>query len=192
MNYAIETLTMALKTGVEVGLWIKERRKAKGYTLDTVVDRMGGACSKSFLNQLEVNKYPQKDGSPMQPAPEIVDALADALSVSRNEMRDNFGYPPVTDELTHDEVLEEFTHAVSRYKRLGSRERVFFRLHANQLLDFLIEVGTDTNKGKTRAGRDRESGASRPAVRLATGDKMPEINLDEVKHRQKSGAKKKT
>lgn len=186
MTYAIETLTMALKTGVEVGLWIKERRKAKGYTLDVVVDRMGGLCTKSFLNQLEVNKYPQKDGSPMQPAPEILDALADALGLARNEVRDMFGYPAQHDELSYDETLEEFTHAVSRYKRLGPRERAFFRLHANQLIDFLIEVGTaDTKKGES----------STTTVRSAHRGEMPEIDLRDVKKlrgRKPASTRKKT
>lgn len=64
------------------GQWLRKKREAKGWSVRFLATLTNGACSGSFISQLENNTYAGKKGKPMQPDRDIVDALAGALGES--------------------------------------------------------------------------------------------------------------
>jgi len=182
MDICLELLNMALVKIENVGgMWLREKRQAKKMSQQMLADR-SGACTKSFISQVENNQYPREDGSPMQPDVNTVEAWADALGESRNEARKLFGYPEVDSELSQDETLAEFTYAVGRYKQLSGESRKYFLRHANEFLDLLIHIEND-NPEQTENDRGGGSGKSSTVdqtVRHAKTLDLPEISLEEA------------
>lgn len=171
-----------IKEGNAGGVWLYEKRTQKGWSQNTLAER-SGACGKSFISQIENNKYPNSDGSPMQPGVDIVEAWAEALGESKNEARRVFGYPEINTEASKDEVLQEFTDAVGRYKQLPEPMRVFFKRHVNDLLDLFIEVNEVPTK-KIPVPVNAQTGDTEPVdqtVRFVKPGSIPTISLEDIK-----------
>lgn len=163
------------------GMWLREKRLAKQWSQETLAER-SGACTKSFISQIENNKYPNKDGSPMQPSMSTVDAWAEALGESRNEARRLFNYPETDEELRPDEVLEEFTYAIGRYKQLSEPMRKYFGDHVNEFLDLLIRVESSHTE-EIDVPPDHQNGdgkAAHQTVRHAKTADLPEITVEDA------------
>gem|GEM_PF-1135930 len=122
------------------GVHLRQKREDRGWSQDRLAEKTGFVCTKSFISQIETNKYPRADGSPMQPKLEIVDALAEALGEPKNEFRKLAGYPPEEDELLTDEVAEKFSYTFAKYKNLSPRAQVLLDQHVSSTIDFLIEA----------------------------------------------------
>ena len=158
MDSCLESLNMTIVNIENLGgMWLREKRLAKQWSQETLAER-SGACTKSFISQIENNKYPNKDGSPMQPSISTVDAWAEALGESCNEARRLFNYPETDEELSPDEVLEEFTYAIGRYKQLSEPMRKYFGAHVNEFLDLLINVERRPHAGDRCSARPPKRG----------------------------------
>lgn len=59
--------------------WLKTNRKTSGLSLRRLADTIGNLCSDAYLSQLENRRYKGKKGALMQPAKEIVIALAETF-----------------------------------------------------------------------------------------------------------------
>lgn len=81
------------------GDWLRRSRKAVGITQKTLAERVssrGASVTLGYISNLERNYYPPKSGETNRPRMQIVDALADALEVPRDEARLAAGYAPET------------------------------------------------------------------------------------------------
>lgn len=121
------------------GIWLKDKRTAKGWSVRTLAEKANNICSSSFISQIENNSYVGKKGIPMKPGIEIVDALSRALGASLNEAREKADYPLLADELSESEVVKEFTYVISKYKNLSPRAKELANKHFSETIDFLLE-----------------------------------------------------
>ncbi len=175
------------------GMWLREKRLAKKWSQETLAER-SGACTKSFISQIENNKYPNKDGSPMQPSLSTVDAWAEALGESCNEARKLFNYPETDSELMPDEVLAEFTYAIGRYKQLSKPMQKYFGTHVNEFLDLLINIDS-AHTQEINVPPNHSTGdvsAASQTVHHAKTSELPEISVEdatELSKRKTKGAK---
>lgn len=192
MTWCLEVLNMAsIKTESYGGLWLREKRKAKGWSMEFLVTRTGGLCDKAFISQVENNQYRRKDGSPMQPRAELVDAWADALGESRYEARKVFNLPVDLDPELRDAILSEFGHSLARFRTLPDWARKYFVRHANETLDLLININTDVTAKVSKPTKGSRSVDQ--TVNHASIAEVPEISLQDATElsKRKHGTEKK-
>jgi transcriptional regulator with XRE-family HTH domain len=89
--------------------WILEKRKALGLTQGQLAERVG--VSVSYISALERNEPFGKYGRERKPSVEIVDKIAKALQLDRDETRIKAGYAPeqpliIKKPQTLDELIE--------------------------------------------------------------------------------------
>jgi len=83
------------------GKWLKANREQRGWSLRGLEKRINKICNYTYIDQLEKDVRGKKK-QPIFPNPEIVDALADVFSESRNKVRGiAYGYDANTDVETH-------------------------------------------------------------------------------------------
>ena len=86
LSVSCEDKTMSnAGTQENFGAWLRQVRRSRDLTLEELASRSG--VSTSYLSELERNYRAKRTGTPMQPSTDVVDALADALGVSREEAR---------------------------------------------------------------------------------------------------------
>ena len=81
------------------GKWLKEKRKAAGFTHDTLAESATGhgvRMSAGYISNIERDYYTNQDGQPSRPSERIVDAIAKALGCPLDEARLAAGYAPKT------------------------------------------------------------------------------------------------
>lgn len=175
MNICLEVLNMPdTKQAEHFGSILKSKRLARGLTQDQLVERCGNLLSKSYLSLLEKGRTRKKDGMPVKPAPAIVDALAEALGESKNEFRQLTGNLPVDAGLSRDQVGDEFTFSLERFRKLSDRGQRFAREQIKSTIDFLLEVEGEPGSAGNDPTLDR-SAANDEVSRL------PEISLEDAK-----------
>ena len=76
------------------GAWLKTTRKAKGLTQEGLAKAANNVCTGAYISSLERQQDIGKRGQPTTPSKEIVDALAEALGVPKDEARAAAGYAP--------------------------------------------------------------------------------------------------
>lgn len=202
MSVCLELLNIMTKTNVGTfGELLREKREARGWSQDTLVYRTGGIRSKGFISQIETNKYLQEDGTPMKPGLDAVDAWAIALGVSVNEFRKAAGYPLLETEMQVDEILTEFTYAVSKFKSLSEPARELARKHINEILEFLSRAGEQTQTEHRASKEINKQGIIDPsdigesssrAVKIDPREDIPSIDLHKAaaaRNKNKKAAK---
>jgi transcriptional regulator with XRE-family HTH domain len=93
--------------------WILEKRKELGLTQGQLAERVG--VSVSYISALERNEPFGKYGRERKPSVEIVDKIAKALQLDRDETRIKAGYAPeqpliIKKPQTLDELIEALEH----------------------------------------------------------------------------------
>lgn len=123
-----------------LGSVLLEMRRARGFTQDQLIERCGHTLSKSYLSQIESGRSRKNSVEPIRPSVVILDALAEALGASKNELRRLARHPQVEDEFSRDDIADEFAHIFARYKQLSSRGRGFVRKQVSAVIDLLVEI----------------------------------------------------
>jgi transcriptional regulator with XRE-family HTH domain len=177
------------------GAVLREKRKAKEWSQDTLVERSGHVCSKSFISQLETNKYVSDSGEPMRPNVEIVNALAEALGESKNEFRRLAGHPPLDSEISADEATMRFTYALHNFKRLSQKGQEFAERHINETIDFAIAMENPDNTEPgffidNTGGKNEEVLPNGQTIRYYPIADLPSATLEEVKGISREKSKK--
>lgn len=76
------------------GSWLKAIRKQKGFTQEGLAKAANNVCTGAYISSLERQQDIGKRGQPTTPSKEIVDALAEALGVPKDQARLAAGYAP--------------------------------------------------------------------------------------------------
>lgn len=175
------------------GSWLKGKRKEKGLTQDQLILRAGNVCTKSYLSMLENNRRTKK-GELVQPSEEIVDAFAEALGESVNEARALTYYPPLESEISRDEVADEFSYPLARFRRLSDRGQKLVKRHVTEIVDFVFDSENAKDLADTEISikvplpPNPESGDIEPAsqtVRFATKDEISSIPKADIEDLRK-------
>ena len=109
------------------GTWLKEERKRKGFTQESLAKAAGDVCTSAYISNLERNQDIGKKGRPTRPGEEIVDALADALGVPRGLARSAAGYAAPIEAITpDDEERAKIERLYFRRRRLTKKSKEWF------------------------------------------------------------------
>lgn len=195
MDICLEVLNMSSVVTQKSELFgdvLLQARIARGFTQDQLVLRCGNILSKSYLSQLENNKTRKKDGKPVRPDEAIVDALAEALGASKNEFRKLTDNMPIADESSRDDIADEFTFMLARYRQLPESSRSFIKTHLNNTIDFVIEtekIGQRPRPADKNPPDDIDS--AKQTINIMPMEEIPEMDAEELTERQRL-AKEKT
>ncbi len=176
-NWLLMPTMATIENGETLGAWLRAKRRDKGLSITELLVRMGNIVTKATISLIETDKMVRRDGRLSRIDKDLIDAWADALGESRNKLRKKFDYSEKDDEMLGDEVLEEFTYSLARYRRLPESMRPFFVTGVNQLADFLIDIDA-TNKRESKL-----DGPERQAEDRAASDvpaEIPVVSIEEI------------
>jgi transcriptional regulator with XRE-family HTH domain len=124
------------------GKWLRETRIKRGMTQAHLAQSSG--VTGSYISHLEHGDFPTREGSPSRPAVAIVDAIADALGVSREEARlaATYASPDQVPQITFGQWLRK-----ARRTRGMSQITLAKNIGVTGSFISLLEIGALTKQG---------------------------------------------
>lgn len=152
------------------GARLREIRIEKGLSQQQVVDRCGGAITKSNISRLET--YPDQ-----QPTLATVELLSKALDWPIDEARQLAGYARA--KIDWSEITtSELVYVLEKYPLLSDGSRQFVKEQIGSLIRFVLKL-------EEAAGFELEEQG-----RTAPGKEIPSIKLEDLSKRRGSGKTK--